>query len=85
MLNKINHIVPDLLLKPKYRLLRHALIQLVVLLITMNVFWDEPVRILPERFTVWLPYYLLFNVIIYANMYLLVPRLLLKGRTRLYL
>ncbi|MDR1056706.1 MAG: histidine kinase [Prevotellaceae bacterium] len=85
MLNKINHIVPDLLLKPKYRLLRHALIQLVVLLITMNVFWDEPVRILPGRFTVWVLYYLLFNAIIYVNMYLLVPRLLLKGRTWLYL
>ncbi|MDR1090359.1 MAG: histidine kinase, partial [Prevotella sp.] len=43
------------------------------------------VRILPERFTVWLLYYFLFNTLIYVNMYLLVPRLLLKGRTRLYL
>jgi LytS/YehU family sensor histidine kinase len=51
----------------------------------MNVFWDEPVRILPGRFTVWVLYYLLFNAIIYVNMYLLVPRLLLKGRTWLYL
>jgi LytS/YehU family sensor histidine kinase len=51
----------------------------------MNVFWDEPVRILPERFTVWLLYYFLFNTMIYVNMYLLLPRLLLRGRTRLYL
>jgi sensor histidine kinase YesM len=84
MINKINHLIPGLLLKPKFRPLRHILIQLVVLLITMNVFWDEPVRILPGRFTVWLPYHLLFNIIIYVNMYLLVPRLLLKGRTCLY-
>jgi sensor histidine kinase YesM len=85
MIDKINHIVPDLLLKPEYRFLRHALIQVVILLITMNVFWDEPVRILPERFTVWLLYYFLFNAMIYANMYRLVPRLLLRGQAWLYL
>ncbi|MDR2969614.1 MAG: histidine kinase [Tannerellaceae bacterium] len=85
MLNEINRMIPGLLLKPEHRIFRHVLIQAVILLITMNVFWDEPVRILPGRFAVWIPYHLLFNTIIYVNMYLLVPRLLLKGRTWFYL
>lgn len=85
MLKRMNHISPDLLIKTEYRFLRHALIQFVILLITMNIFWDEPVNILPGRFSIWVPYCLLFNTIIYVNMYLLVPRQLLRGRTWLYL
>lgn len=85
MLSSINHIIPDLLLKSNYRFLRHALIQLAALLITVNVLWDEPVRILLDRFWAWGIYFLLFTMMIYINMYWLVPRLLLKGRAKLYL
>lgn len=85
MLSRINHITPDLLLKSNHRFLRHALIQLAALLITVNILWDGPLQILSGRFWAWGIYFLLFIMIIYINMYLLVPRLLLKGRTKSYL
>lgn len=85
MLRSANIFVQDLLRKPAYRILRHILVLTAVVFITINVFWDEPVRFLPERFNVWVSYFLLFVVIIYLNMYLLVPRMLLKGRTWSYL
>src|SRR5690554_2301304 len=85
MLNKINHITPDLLLKPNHRFLRHALLQLAILLVTINILWDEPTHILPDRLWAWGVYLLMFNLTIYTNMYGLVPLFLLKGRTRLYL
>lgn len=85
MFDKLNHIVPDLLLTKKFRWLRHLLIQLIVFLITMNIFWDEPNTILYERFGVWVIYFLLINLVIYINIYLLVPHLLLKGKVVAYL
>lgn len=84
MLNKLNHTIPAFLLKPGYRPCRHLLIQIVVLLITINVFWDEPDVILTERFNVWIAYFLLIDAIIYTNIYFLVPRLLQKGKTLYY-
>lgn len=85
MLSSINRVIPDLLLRSNYRLLRHLLLQLPVLLVTVSILWDEPTQILPERFWAWSVYLVLFNLIVYVNMYWLVPRLLLKGRTRGYI
>lgn len=85
MLNRINHMIPDLFLKPDYLFLRHSLIQLIVLLITVNILWDEPVQASDERIGAWIIYFLLINMVIYVNMYLLVPQFLLKGRTWVYL
>src|SRR5690606_41945530 len=84
MLSKINHITPDILLKQHYRPLRHFLLQIAVLLITVNILWDKPTQILTSRLWAWGIYWLLFNLAIYINMYVLVPRFLLKGRTKLY-
>lgn len=83
-MNKLNHIMPDLLLKPRYRLLRHLLILLAVTLITINILWDEPTAVLTDRYWAWVVYFLLFLVVIYANMYGLVPKLLLQGKTKRY-
>jgi len=83
--NKVDHIIPNLLLKPNCRVARHALMLWVVLLITASILWDEPVRILPDRLGVWGIYFSLFTVVTYINMYLLVPRLLLKGKVNQYL
>ncbi len=85
MLSRFDHSIPDLFVSPGYRWLRHLLIQLIVLLISINVFWDEPVRIMPGRMGAWMLYFLLIDTILYVNMYLLVPRLLIKGRARLYI
>ncbi|MCD7900161.1 MAG: histidine kinase [Bacteroides sp.] len=85
MLEKINHIISEVLLEPRYRLLRHLLVQVAVLLITVNVLWDEPDHIQPGRLGAWLAYFLQINIVIYVNMYLLVPRLLLRGKTPWYI
>ncbi len=84
MLSRLDHKIPDLFTESRYQWLRHLLVQLIVLLISINVFWDEPVRLLPDRFDAWVPYFLLIDTIVYVNMYLLVPRLLIKGRAKLY-
>ena len=85
MIAKINHIIPDFLTKPKLRFFRHLLVQVVVLFITVNILWDEPDTILSERLGAWFAYFLQINIIIYINMYVLVPRLLIKGRALYYL
>lgn len=84
-MSKCNYIIPDLLRERSYRFWRHLLIQLMVLLITINVFWDEPTQLLPHRFGAWVLYFLLIDTIIYVNMYLLVPHLLIKGRAKRYI
>lgn len=76
--------MPHLLLKRPYRIWRHLLIQLVVVLISINVFWDEAAVLLPHRVGAWVLYFLLIDTIIYVNMYLLVPHLLVKGRAKRY-
>lgn len=85
MQTKLNQKIPDFLLKPTTRLYRHLLVQSVVVLITLNIFWDEPGVILYDRFPVWVAYFLLINAVIYANIYLLVPRLLLRSKSFPYM
>ena len=74
----------DFLLKPGWRLQRHGLLLLIVVLITVNILWDNPVEIHLERLGVWCIYFLLFVAITYVNRYLLVPRFLLNGRAMAY-
>lgn len=85
MLSNADRIIPGILLQPSNRVLRHLLIQLIVLLISINVLWDEPIRILPARLGVWALYFLMLDAVIYTNMYLLVPRLLIRGRAWIYI
>jgi len=85
MLKKINDILPDFLLKPQYRFYRHLVLLIVILTTTINIFWDEPDKISQDRFIPWIIYSLQVIFIIYLNMYLLVPRLLIKGKTLYYL
>ncbi len=74
------------LLSPRYRKYRHLLLQTVVLLITVNVFWYEPLQTVSfgRRFLGWFSYYTALNMVIYANLYLLVPYFLLKNRLGKY-
>ena len=87
MANNIDYIVSDFLLSPRKRIYRHLLLQLVVFLITINVFWDTPDKLIitPARIRSWICYFLIINMLIYANAYVLVPRFLLKGHLLLYL
>ncbi len=85
MAGKIDHKIPEFLISPRYRIYRHILLQLFILLISINVFWDNPDEILPERFTAWILYFLLLNAVVYVNMYLLTPRFLLKDKILAYI
>ena len=70
------------LLSPHCRIYRHILLQVAVLLITINVFWYEPLQVvsLLKRFGGCLVYFLSMNAVIYTNLYVLVPSFLLKNR-----
>lgn len=87
MANKMNQIVPDFLLSPQKRIYRHLLLQLIVFLITINVFWDTPDKLIitPARVRSWIGYFLIIDMLIYVNAYVLVIQFLLKGRLLHYL
>lgn len=85
MLSRINHIALKILINPDYRVLRHVLLQTAVLLVTVSILWDEPERILLDRFWAWAVYILLFNIVIYLNIFMLVPRFLLRGKGKQYI
>ena len=74
--------VTAFLLSPHCRIYRHILLQVAVLLITINVFWYEPLQVvsLLKRFGGCLVYFLSMNAVIYTNLYVLVPSFLLKNR-----
>lgn len=78
--------VSNFLLNPQLRWLRHLLLQVVVMLITINVFWYEPLQSLDliDRFWGWFMYFVLINTAIYVNNCWLIPRFLLKNRFLLY-
>ncbi|WP_245208282.1 sensor histidine kinase [Bacteroides faecium] len=79
--------INSFLLSPHYRIHRHFLLQSAVLLITINVFWYEPLQIVSfwKRLGGCLAYFLSMDTVIYANLYLLVPRFLLKNRFGSYI
>ncbi len=80
-------LIPEILLSTRLKPVRHILLQFSLLLITANIFWDTPDRFIftTGRWIGWLLFYLTMNVILYVNLYLLVPKLLLKNRIGSYL
>ena len=74
--------VTAFLLSPRYRIYRHLLLQLVVVLITINVLWYEPLQTVSSgrRLGGCLAYFASMNMVIYINLYVLVPYFLLKNR-----
>lgn len=82
-----NERVSDFLLHPDCRVWRHGALQLVIFLITINVFWYDPLDATPplHRFAGWLVYLTTFEAVVYTNIYLLVPRFLLTNKLLLYL
>lgn len=79
--------INSFLLSPHCRIHRYLLLQSAVLLITINVFWYEPLQIVSfwKRLAGCLVYFLSMDAVIYANLYLLVPRFLLKNRFGSYI
>ena len=84
MKNKLSHLLLNLLLKPSMRFYRHLIIQAIIVLIILSNLLYQHYAFWGERTPLWFITFLLFNVLFYTNAYLLVPRMLLKGKPRLY-
>lgn len=85
MLNRLNHIIPKLLLKPRFRFCRHLLVQIIIALITITNLFEDSDTISYDRIWIWAFAYVMLNAITYTNAYLLVPGMLLAGHTKRYL
>lgn len=85
-MDKNKDIIPDFFMNPRYRILRHLLLLTVIFFIAAGFIWYVP----EENMTslnkyIGLAYYIfIFAGGIYFNMYVLVPKLLLKNRWFLY-
>lgn len=74
------------LMEDKYRLYRHALLQLMLLIISIGNFFDAPdrVNLSSNRVYGWLGYLIFLNVLVYFNMYVLFPAYMAKNRIGSY-
>lgn len=75
------------LLDSKYRIYRHLFLQVVILLITVSIFFDTPdtLNLSFNRFCGWIGYYLFMNMLMYVNVYVLFPRFLVKDKITQYI
>lgn len=82
-----NNIVTDFMLDARFRVYRHIVLQLVIIIITANMALDLNVKPLQDiRATLgWVGYYFIINVVTYSNLYVLVPRYLQKNKFLKYL
>lgn len=71
---------------PRYRLLRHLAFQLVIATVAFGAFFDTPDHPVfsIDRLEGVISFYVVLNVLAYANIYLLFPLFLRRGKTRLY-
>jgi len=81
------NIINSFLLDNKYRLGRHLILQAVVLMITIGIFFDAPdkLNLSLNRFYGWISYFLFMNMLVYFNAYVLFPRFLAKNKILLYI
>lgn len=70
-----------------YRVPRHLTLQVIMLLITIGIFFDAPdsLNLSFNRFCGWITYYLFMNMLVYVNVYLLFPYFLAKDKMIAYL
>jgi len=82
-----NNWFESLLTSPRLRIVRHLLLQLLILLLSLNALGSESeVFVLSgERFWGLLLFYAILNILCYLNIYLLTPRTLLRGRIDKYI
>ncbi len=79
--------INDFLLNPRNRLLRHVLLQGMILLISFSSLIDGfgDVNFSSGRFYGWIGYYFIINLLVYINIYWLAPRFLIKNKMVRYL
>ncbi|MDR2039598.1 MAG: histidine kinase [Bacteroidales bacterium] len=71
----------------KYHVHRHILLQVVILAISVSIFFDAPdkLNISLNRFYGWISYFLFLNMLVYVNTYVLFPRFLAKNKVFAYI
>jgi len=83
-----NNVWTDFLLLPDYRIYRHLLLQFFLVVITTSILHDPleaGTKLTSYHFAAIVIYYLMLNALLYFNMYILVPRCLLKDKLWKYL
>ena len=84
MTDNTRYILPNLLLEPSFRFYRHLAVQVVIVSIALSNLLYEPYQFWTERLSFWFVTLAVSNVVVYVNIYLFVPRMLLKGKARQY-
>ncbi len=87
MSNLIDKHVPEFLLSPRFRVVRHLFLLLTLFCITVSIFANQSGELVLtlERFYGWVVYFVFTSTIIYFNLYVLVPCFLIKGQLLRYL
>lgn len=75
------------LVEDKYRVYRHLLVQVFILIISIGNFFDAPDRLnlSLNRIYGWFGYYIFLNVLVYFNAYVLFPCFLAKNKINTYI
>lgn len=81
-----NNIVSRFFVEKKFRILRHLSLLMIITIIVISFLWYVPVDNVPVYYKVyaWIVYMLVFVGIIYTNIYITTPRLLLKNKSVKY-
>lgn len=87
MMKKIEDTLNDFLLKPQFRIYRHLFLLLISTAVAMNILWDVPDKIIlsSNRISIAILYLGTTMVMIYFNIYVLVPKFLIKNKFTQYI
>lgn len=79
--------ISSFLIEDTYHIHRHFILQLVILAISVSIFFDAPdkLNISLNRFYGWISYFLFLNMLVYVNVYVLFPRFLAKNKVFAYI
>lgn len=81
-----NNIISGFFVGKKFRVCRHIFLLLLIAIITISFIWYVPVTNVPEYYKIygWAVYFVVFESIIYHNLYKAVPDMLLKDKVATY-
>lgn len=84
-INSINNtLISDILINSKFRIFRHVVLLLVISIIVSSLNFNGEYKSIYSRYYEWLVLFVIFTGVIYMNMYILVPRFLLKNKLPIY-
>lgn len=78
--------ISPFLTERKYHVYRHLVLQILILAISVSIFFDAPdtLNLSLNRIYGWIGYFLLLNLLVYVNAGILFPRFLVKNRVFAY-